>query len=47
MFVGATIPLKEIENMLKEPTLEKLQALRLGAMSAAWDEQQRHPTSSP
>jgi DNA replication protein DnaC len=29
--------------MLKEPTIEKLQALRLGAMAAAWDEQQRHP----
>jgi DNA replication protein DnaC len=29
--------------MLKEPTLEKLQALRLIAMAAAWDEQQRHP----
>lgn len=28
--------------MLKEPTLEKLQALRLGAMAIAWDEQQRH-----
>jgi DNA replication protein DnaC len=28
--------------MLKEPTLEKLQALRLGAMATAWDEQQRH-----
>lgn len=27
--------------MLKEPTLERLQALRLLAMSAAWDEQQR------
>jgi DNA replication protein DnaC len=29
--------------MLKEPTLERLQALRLGAMAAAWDEQQCHP----
>jgi DNA replication protein DnaC len=29
--------------MLKEPTLERLQALRLLAMSAAWDEQQRQP----
>lgn len=29
--------------MLKEPTLEKLHALRLGAMAAAWDEQQRQP----
>lgn len=29
--------------MLKEPTLERLQALRLGAMAAAWEEQQRHP----
>jgi len=28
--------------MLKEPTLEKLQALRLGAMATAWDDQQRH-----
>lgn len=27
--------------MLKEPTIEKLQALRLGAMAAAWEEQQR------
>jgi DNA replication protein DnaC len=27
--------------MLKEPTLERLQALRLPAMAAAWDEQQR------
>ena len=27
--------------MLKEPTVEKLQALRLGAMAAAWQEQQR------
>jgi DNA replication protein DnaC len=34
--------LKEIE-MLKEPTLERLQALRLLAMATAWDEQQRHP----
>lgn len=29
--------------MLKEPTLERLQSLRLGAMATAWDEQQRHP----
>lgn len=29
--------------MLKEPTLERLQALRLGSMAAAWHEQQRHP----
>lgn len=29
--------------MLKEPTLEKLHALRLGAMAAAWEDQQRHP----
>lgn len=29
--------------MLKEPTLEKLQALRLIAMAAAWDDQRRHP----
>lgn len=29
--------------MLKEPTLERLRALRLDAMAAAWDEQQRHP----
>jgi DNA replication protein DnaC len=29
--------------MLKEPTLERLQALRLLAMAAAWDDQQRHP----
>ncbi|HET9958039.1 MAG TPA: hypothetical protein VFQ61_26255 [Polyangiaceae bacterium] len=29
--------------MLKEPTLERLQALRLLAMATAWDEQQRHP----
>jgi len=29
--------------MLKEPTIEKLHALRLGAMAAAWDEQQRQP----
>jgi DNA replication protein DnaC len=29
--------------MLKEPTLERLQALRLMAMATAWDEQQRHP----
>jgi DNA replication protein DnaC len=27
--------------MLREPTIEKLQALRLGAMAAAWEEQQR------
>src|SRR4029079_903312 len=27
--------------MLKEPTMEKLQAMRLGAMAAAWSEQQR------
>jgi DNA replication protein DnaC len=27
--------------MLKEPTIEKLQALRLSAMATAWDEQQR------
>jgi hypothetical protein len=29
--------------MLKEPTLERLQTLRLMAMATAWDEQQRHP----
>lgn len=29
--------------MLKEPTLERLHALRLVAMATAWDEQQRHP----
>ncbi|HEY6728759.1 MAG TPA: IS21-like element helper ATPase IstB [Polyangiaceae bacterium] len=28
--------------MLKEPTLDRLQALRMLAMAAAWDEQQRH-----
>ncbi len=27
--------------MLREPTIEKLQALRLGAMAAAWEEQQQ------
>src|SRR5580693_5402472 len=27
--------------MLREPTMEKLQAMRLGAMAAAWSEQQR------
>jgi DNA replication protein DnaC len=27
--------------MLREPTMEKLQAMRLGAMAAAWAEQQR------
>jgi len=27
--------------MLKEPTIEKLQTMRLGAMAHAWDEQQR------
>ena len=27
--------------MLREPTMEKLQAMRLGAMAAAWLEQQR------
>ena len=27
--------------MLNEPTIEKLRALRLGAMVAAWEEQQR------
>jgi DNA replication protein DnaC len=29
--------------MLREPTMEKLQAMRLGAMGAAWLEQQRSP----
>jgi DNA replication protein DnaC len=29
--------------MLKEPTIEKLHILRLRAMSAAWDEQQKSP----
>jgi DNA replication protein DnaC len=29
--------------MLKEPTTEKLHALRLRAMAAAWDEQQKSP----
>lgn len=29
--------------MLKEPTLERLCSLRLGAMAAAWEDQQRHP----
>ncbi len=29
--------------MLKEPTIEKLQALRLGTMAAAWEEQQQSP----
>lgn len=29
--------------MLKEPTLEKLHALRLRTMAAAWEEQQRSP----
>jgi DNA replication protein DnaC len=29
--------------MLKEPTIEKLQALRLDAMASAWSEQQKNP----
>ena len=29
--------------MLNEPTLEKLQALRLGAFAEAWREQQKNP----
>jgi len=29
--------------MLKEPTIEKLKALRLEAMASAWEEQQRKP----
>jgi len=29
--------------MLKEPTIEKIHALRLRAMAAAWDEQQKSP----
>ena len=29
--------------MLREPTMEKLQAMRLGAMATAWQEQQRSP----
>jgi DNA replication protein DnaC len=29
--------------MLKEPTIEKLQALRLDAMASAWSEQQKSP----
>ena len=29
--------------MLTEPTLEKLKALRLSAMAAAWQEQQKNP----
>jgi len=29
--------------MLTEPTMEKLYAMRLGAMAAAWDEQRRDP----
>jgi DNA replication protein DnaC len=32
---------KRGEDMLREPTMEKLQAMRLGAMAAAWLEQQR------
>lgn len=32
--------------MLNEPTLEKLIALRLNALAAAWTEQQRNPESS-
>lgn len=31
------------EDMLREPTMEKLQAMRLGAMATAWQEQQRSP----
>jgi IstB-like ATP binding protein len=27
--------------MLREPTMEKLQTMRLGVMAAAWSEQQR------
>src|SRR5580658_9012639 len=30
-------------EMLKEPTLEKLHALRLRTMAAAWEEQQKNP----
>ncbi len=29
------------QDMLREPTMEKLQTMRLGAMAAAWTEQQR------
>lgn len=29
--------------MLRQPTIEKLQALRLGAMVTAWEEQERNP----
>lgn len=32
--------------MLNEPTMEKLRALRLGALAAAWVEQQRDPQAS-
>ncbi|HME68713.1 MAG TPA: IS21-like element helper ATPase IstB [Myxococcota bacterium] len=32
--------------MLNEPTMEKLRALRLGALAAAWVEQQRNPQAS-
>ena len=32
--------------MLNEPTMEKLHALRLGALAAAWVEQQRNPQAS-
>src|SRR5271156_1061428 len=40
--VGATIII-EGDPVLKEPTLEKLHALRLRTMAAAWEEQQRNP----
>ena len=32
--------------MLKEPTIEKLQALRLDAMASAWSEQQKSPDAT-
>ncbi len=32
--------------MLNEPTLEKLQAMKLGAMASAWLDQQRDPTAA-
>ena len=39
------LPLKKGEDMLTEPTIDKLHAMRLGAMAAAWTAQREDPKS--
>src|SRR5580704_19397439 len=42
---GATTTTEEGEDMLTEPTIDKLHALRLGAMATAWTAQREDPKS--